>query len=63
MKMEKNISLILIPFLVLLLTSCADKFAKKSKSFKHNTPLIKTDVKQTGKQELEKSARNGTNPS
>ncbi|MDC2985810.1 pilus assembly protein PilQ [Candidatus Pelagibacter sp.] len=62
MKFEKNISLILIPFLVLLLTSCADKFAKKSKSFKHNTPLIKTDIKETGKQELEKSAEMGPTP-
>ena len=62
MKMEKNISLILIPFLVFLLTGCADKFAKKSESFKHNTPLIKTDVKQTGKQEIEKSVEMGPSP-
>ena len=35
---------------------------KKSKSFKHDTPLIKTDVKKLGKKELEKSAEMGPTP-
>ena len=53
MKFKNKISLIFIPLLFLMLTGCAEKMAKKT--FKHNTPLIKTDVKQLGKQELEKS--------
>ena len=36
--------------------------AKKSKSFKHDTPLIKTDVKQLGKKELNTSASMGPVP-
>ena len=62
MKFKNNILFILIPFLILLLNGCADKFAKKSKAFKHDTPLIKTDVKQLGKIELEKSAKMGPVP-
>ena len=54
MKFKNKISLIFIPLLFLMLTGCAEKMAKKT--FKHNTPLIKTDVKQLGKKELEKSA-------
>ena len=60
MKFKNKISLILIPFLFLILTGCAEKMAKKT--FKHNTPLIKTDVKQLGKKELEKSAEMGPIP-
>ena len=60
MKFKNKISLILIHFLFLMLTGCAEKMAKKT--FKHNTPLIKTDVKQLGKKELEKSAEMGPIP-
>ena len=60
MKFKNKISLILIPLLFLMLTGCAEKMAKKT--FKHNTPLIKTDVKQLGKKELEKSAEMGPIP-
>ena len=35
---------------------------KKSKPFKHNTPLIKTDVKKLGKNRIEKSAEMGPIP-
>ena len=38
----------------------AEKMAKKK--FKHDTPLIKTDVKTLGKKELEKSAEMGPIP-
>jgi len=62
MKIKKIITLFLIPFLALILTGCADKMVKKSKSFKHDTPLIKTDVKKLGKKELEKSAEMGPTP-
>ena len=60
MKFKNKISLIFIPLLFLMLTGCAEKMAKKT--FKHNTPLIKTDVKQLGKKELEKSAEMGPIP-
>ena len=56
MKFKNNILFLILPFLFILLTGCAEKFAKNSGSFKHDTPLIKTDVKQLGKKELEKSA-------
>jgi type IV pilus assembly protein PilQ len=61
MKFKNKTSYLLIPFLILLLTGCADKMAKK-KVFKHDTPLIKTDVKELGKKELEKSAEMGPIP-
>ena len=60
MKITNKISYILIPLLFLLLSGCAEKMAKKK--FKHDTPLIKTDVKTLGKKELEKSAEMGPIP-
>ena len=45
---------------LLVLTGCAQKYAKKG--FKHDTPLIKQDVKKLGQQELEKSAEMGPVP-
>ena len=47
-------------FFAILLTGCAEKYA--TKKFKHNTPLIKQDVKILGKKELEKSAEMGPMP-
>ena len=52
------ISFILVIFFV---TGCAQP-GKKTKGFKHNTPLIKTDVKEFGKAELEKDAKMGPIP-
>ena len=60
MKITNKISYVLIPLLFLLLSGCAEKMAKKK--FKHDTPLIKTDVKTLGKKELEKSAEMGPIP-
>ena len=62
MNFQKKISFLILPLFVLFLSGCADKLAKKSKSFKHDTPLIKTDVKQLGKKELNKSAQMGPTP-
>ena len=46
---------------LLVLTGCSSqKHAKKG--FKHDTPLIKQDVKKLGKKELEKSAEMGPVP-
>ena len=54
---------IIISSLILILTGCTTgKYSKKDKSFKHDTPLIKTDVKKLGKIELEKSAKMGPSP-
>ena len=47
--------------LTLLMTGCTMQ-GKKTKVFKHDTPLIKTDVKELGKKELEKSAEMGPVP-
>ncbi len=62
MQIKRNVFLIILPFLIFTLTGCADKIVKKSKPFKHDTPLIKTDVKKIGKVELEKSAEMGPVP-
>ena len=48
--------------LVLFLTGCVQsgKFGKKT--FKHNTPLIKDDVRKTSKIEVEKTVEMGPMP-
>ena len=47
----------------LFLVSCTATGKKKSsKPFKHNEPLIKTDVKKLGKKELDKMAEMGPVP-
>ena len=61
----KNFKLLaLLPLLVFLLSGCETlKVGKKTKKvFKHNTPLIKQDVKALGKKELDKSAEMGPTP-
>tara|TARA_B100000401_G_scaffold435731_1_gene377953 strand:+ start:3428 stop:4990 length:1563 start_codon:yes stop_codon:yes gene_type:complete len=46
---------------VILMTGCTQK-GKNLKVFKHDTPLIKTDVKKLGKKEIEKSVEMGPVP-
>ena len=41
--------------LIFLLTGCANSQFAKNKPFKHNTPLIKTDMRTTGKSEISKT--------
>ncbi len=48
-------------FVIFFVTGCAQP-GKKVKGFKHDTPLIKTDVKEFGKAELEKDAKMGPVP-
>ena len=48
-------------FLALLVSGCKVT-GKKSKVFKHDTPLIKTDVKKMGKSEVDKTAEMGPIP-
>ncbi len=58
--------LTIFSLLLLLLSGCetlkAGKSKKSMKVFKHNTPLIKEDVKTLGKKEIEKSAKMGPTP-
>ena len=65
--MKKNIfnKLKILFFIsVFALAGCTQSGKKVGigKPFKHNTPLIKTDVKKLGKKELEKSAEMGPKP-
>ena len=56
---KKIISFILLS---LLISGCTATGKKGTKGFKHDTPLIKTDVKKMGKKELDKSAEMGPVP-
>mgnify|MGYP001159726261 FL=1 len=64
MKFKSFKLLALFPLLLFMLSGCeTTQFGKKSKKvFKHDTPLIKQDVKTLGKKELEKSAAMGPIP-
>ena len=48
--------------LVLFLTGCTQSGKFGNKTFKHNTPLIKDDVKKTGKIEVDKTVAMGPMP-
>ena len=53
---------IIASFLILLfaLNSCANNpYSKKSKPFKHNTPLIKEDIRKMGSKEIDKTVEMG----
>jgi type IV pilus assembly protein PilQ len=59
MKFKKIISSLIIFFLFIFLTGCAVNkdgkvVLKKNETFKHDTPLIKTDVKKLGQKEVDK---------
>ena len=60
--MKNNLKIISFLIAVLLVVSACTQTGKKTKVFKHDTPLIKTDVKKLGKKELEKSAEMGPVP-
>ena len=63
MNIKRINTLVLIIFLGFILNGCAGgKFGKKSKPFKHNTPLIKDDMRKTGKAEIQKTLEMGPNP-
>ena len=53
---------VLFSFLILILTGCASGQFGKSKPFKHNTPLIKDDVRKMGKAEIDKTVEMGPKP-
>ena len=54
---------VLFSFLILILIGCTSdgKFAK-SKPFKHKTPLIKDDIREAGKLEVDKTVEMGPKP-
>ena len=56
------IKFILFSFLILILNGCASGQLGKSKPFKHNTPLIKDDVRTSGKIEVQKTVDMGPKP-
>ena len=49
-------------FSALLLSGCATDGKFGTKKFKHNTPLIKEDIKKKGKIEVDKTAKMGPKP-
>ena len=65
MKFKSLKIFLLLTFFITVLSGCTtDQVAKiKAKNtFKHNTPLIKEDVRVLGKKEIEKSAEMGPTP-
>ena len=61
MNIKKFISIFGIIIFVIFLNGCANnQFGKKP--FKHNTPLIKDDIKKTGKAEIAKTLEQGPKP-
>ena len=60
----KSIKIIpLISLLLFILNGCATKtLSKKNKAFKHDTPLIKEDIKKSGQIEIEKTIDMGPKP-
>ena len=49
--------------LIIALNSCANGKLKKSEPFKHNTPLIKEDIRKSGQSEIAKTIEMGPKPS
>ena len=61
MNIKNFINLFVFLFLILFLNGCQTS-NKVNKPFKHNTPLIKGDVRKTGKAEVEKTVEMGPKP-
>jgi len=62
MNIKLIIKFVLFSFLILFLNGCANGEFKKAKPFKHNTPLIKDDVRKSGKIEVQKTVDMGPKP-
>jgi len=52
----------LLVFSIVFLNGCTQGQLSKSKTFKHNTPLIKDDIRKKGKKEIEKTVEMGPQP-
>ena len=61
MSIKKFISLASLVIFVFILNGCATN-SKFNKPFKHNTPLIKDDIRKTGKTEIAKTLDMGPKP-
>ena len=61
MKIKFTKNLVLFSFLILFFTGCANN-GKILKDFKHDTPLIKEDIKKSGKAEIAKTVEMGPTP-
>ena len=53
MNIKKYLSIFTLVTIALVLNGCAN--SKYNKPFKHNTPLIKDDIRKTGKSEISKT--------
>jgi len=64
MNIKKYLSIFTVISLALILNGCANStFQKKyNKPFKHNTPLIKDDIRKAGKSEIAKTLEMGPKP-
>ena len=63
MNINKYYSLALLIIFGLILNGCTKSFNEKyNKPFKHNTPLIKKDIRTTGQAEIEKTLEMGPKP-
>ena len=59
----KNIKILsLVVLLFVFLNGCTTAQMKSAKKFKHNTPLIKNDVKKSGQAEVDKTVEMGPKP-
>ena len=62
MNIKNFINLFVLLFLIVFLNGCQNINKKVNKPFKHNTPLIKDDVRQKGKTEVAKTLDMGPKP-
>ena len=62
MNIKKIFSLFGLIIFVMFLNGCATNQFGKKKPFKHNTPLIKDDIQNTGKAEIAKTLEIGPKP-
>jgi len=62
MNIKKIFSLFSLIIFVMFLNGCATNQFGKKKPFKHNTPLIKDDIQNTGKAEIAKTLEIGPKP-
>ena len=60
MNIKKYLSIFVVISLAIILNGCTN--SKYNKPFKHNTPLIKDDIRKAGKSEIAKTLEMGPKP-
>ena len=60
MNIKKYFSIFVLMSIALILNGCVN--SKYNKPFKHNTPLIKDDIRTAGKSEIAKTLEMGPKP-